>query len=85
MPERPDNQVIAEIEAKSCRILFIVRHGYFVVCYFCMHPRNSEILGPVIRAFGKKQELSKERRPVSDASVSRQAPPPLQLSLLKRQ
>jgi len=29
MPERPDNQVIAEIEAKSCRILFIVRHQVF--------------------------------------------------------
>src|SRR3954453_22472633 len=29
MPERPDNQVIAEIEAKSCPILFIVRHKDF--------------------------------------------------------
>jgi len=29
MPERPDNQVIAEIEAKSCRILFIARHEGF--------------------------------------------------------
>ena len=54
-------------------------------CYmlFYMHPRNSEILNPVMRAYGNKNREQSEKSCPTDASRRDQNPPrPRQLSLL---
>ena len=78
------------------RIKTIVRHGHFVVPYVYMHPRNREILGPVMRAYGSKdrKQLTQSRltsdsqnQPQSMASSNvehRESAPPRQLSLLDK-
>ena len=52
--------------------------------YF-MHPRNSEILGPVMRAYGNKDQKPTEKFSRSDVPRRDQNPsPPRQLSLLDK-
>jgi hypothetical protein len=55
-------------------------------CMLCfMHPRNSEILGPVMRAYGSKdREQVAKSRPVDTPRRDQNAPRPHQLSLLDK-
>jgi hypothetical protein len=55
-------------------------------CMLCfMHPRNSEILGPVIRAYGSKNREQAEKPRPTDAPRRDENPsPPRQLSLLDK-
>jgi hypothetical protein len=68
----------------------------FVVFYVYMHPRNSEIPGPVMRAYGNKDKeqpsqcrlmLDSQNQPQSKASSNvehRKSTRPRQLSLLDK-
>ena len=52
---------------------------------FYMHPRNSEILGSVIRAYGNKnREHPEKARPVNTPRRDQNPPPSRQLSLLDK-
>ena len=71
--------------SKPRRIKTIVRHRAFVVCYLSMHPRNREILGPVMRAYGNKDQKPTEKSSRSDVPRRDHNPsPPRQLSLLDK-
>ena len=57
----------------------------FVVFYVWMHPRNSEILGPVMRAYGNRDRQQSEKPRPAAAPRREQGPPrPRQLSLLEK-
>jgi len=50
-----------------------------------MHPRNSEILGPVIREYGNRDHKQMEKSRPSDAPRREEyLPRPRQLSLLEK-
>ena len=52
--------------------------------YF-MHPRNSEILGPVMRAYGNKdREQTEKSRPIENSRRDQSPRPPRQLLLLDK-
>jgi hypothetical protein len=55
-------------------------------CMLCfMHPRNSEILGPVMRAYGSKdREQVAKPRPTDTPRRDQDPPPPRQLPLLDK-
>ena len=58
---------------------------HFVVSYVYMHPRNREILGPVMRAYGNKDREQTEKSRPTDTPRRDQSPrPPRQLSLLDK-
>jgi hypothetical protein len=58
---------------------------HFVVSYVYMHPRNSEILGPVMRVYGNKnREQPEKSRPTDAPRPDQNPPPPRQLSLLDK-
>jgi hypothetical protein len=54
-----------------------------MLCF--MHPRNSEILGPVMRAYGSKdREQVAKPRPTDTPRRDQDPPPPRQLPLLDK-